>query len=311
MKGFVEFSIERNDYVTGSDAESFGKMMIVQQDHIKNPPFLSVVIPTYNRPELLKRAIKSVVMQNNSETIEIVVVDDSEVPLKRSDLFPMSRPNRYIKYIKNRDKLGPPLSRNVGIYNSDSKFVAFLDDDDEWFPDKTSLQIEKLMKEKESPLSVCYSEDRRFQKVRISRPVDKIDRKTLLKSFNLSSTSSYIVKLDYLEKIKVDGHYFDPELKSGQEYDLAIRLSEYGPIYTVPEILMIQHSPSGGQISENWNKKIAGMKSLSKKYWSEYTITEKLKTYGVINLFRLAKIPGVGNRIYNIIIPIKKIYESI
>ena len=99
-------------------------------------------------------------------------------------------------------------------------------------------------------------------------------------------------------------------MPSAQEYDLAIRLSMFDDVRCVPEVLIEQFACSG-QISENWNRKIKGIKAIAKKYKHEYTIKDKVKTFGIVNLFRIAKIPGVGNKIYKIIIPIKKVYEKV
>jgi glycosyltransferase involved in cell wall biosynthesis len=292
---------------------------------MNNPPLVSVVIPTLpDRKKVLKRAIDSVMAQTYKD-IETVVVSEGNSATE---------------------------ARNIGIERSNGDFIAFLDDDDEWMPEKIKKQMEVIKQHPSCPLVICYSHDMRFGQDRINRPPDVINHRMIIKSFNLSSTSSYLVRKATLEKavmpqvqgdvkkcgvcmdcfdcwydfergIYRDGkvkcgdvqqylykkRYFDTSLESGQEYDLAIRLSEYYDVRCVPEVLIIQHATEG-QISENWDRKINGIKAIAKKYKDEYTWIDKLKTFGVINLFRIAKIPGVGNKIYKIIIPIKERYEK-
>jgi len=249
---------------------------------MKNKPLVSVVIPTLpKRKKLLERAIRSVEKQTY-KNIEIVVVAEGSSATE---------------------------ARNIGIDRANGKFIAFLDDDDEWMPEKTEKQIQVMNKHPECPLVICYSHDMRFNQDRINKPPEIIAHKMIIKSFNLSSTSSYLVRKTFLNILLVEKEYFDTNMRSAQEYDLAIRLSMHYDIRCVPEVLMIQH-PTKGQISEDWNRKIDGIKAIAKKYRHEYSFMDKIKTFGVVNLFRIAKIPGVGNKIYKIIIPIKRRYEK-
>ena len=103
---------------------------------ISNVEDISVVIPTYNRCELLKRAISSILNQ----TIlirEIIIVDNGSTDNTHemiSSLFPN------ITYIYEKKK-GVSCARNIGIKNCSSKWIAFLDSDDEWKPQKLEEQI--------------------------------------------------------------------------------------------------------------------------------------------------------------------------
>jgi len=271
-------------------------------------PLISAIIPTYKREDVLNKSIETVIKQTYKGDIEIIIVDDS--PAYNTHLENIKTPiNRKIRYIYNGKPQGSPYARNIGIQQSKGEYVAFLDDDDRWLPEKTSKQLELMKKYKRCPLVICYSHDMRFGQDRIQKPPEVISHKTIIKSFNLSSTSSYFVRSRWLNIMCKDKEYFDISLPSAQEYDLAIRLSMFDDVRCVPEVLIEQFACSG-QISENWNRKIKGIKAIAKKYKHEYTIKDKVKTFGIVNLFRIAKIPGVGNKIYKIIIPIKKVYEN-
>ncbi len=268
---------------------------------------ISVVIPTYNRPKYLKKAIETVLAQTY-KNVEIIIIDDaSDTDTEKIiDLFDDER----ILFFRNKKRSGAPISRNNGIKKAKGEFIAFLDDDDEWEPEKLEKQVKEFDDEKVG-LVVCYSLDKRFGMTRVSKPKQSVSHADLLKSFNLSSTSSYVVLKKALEEVG----FFDINLPSAQEYDLAIRISKIFKIKTVPKVLMIQNA-STGQISTNWSKKIKGILALYSKYNKDYStlgfkmcILNHLKVLGLVALFFSGNL--LGNKIYKIIIPIKERYERV
>jgi len=103
---------------------------------------LSVVIPTYNRPLLLKRSIKSVLKQVHHERffLEIIVVDDgSYMPV---DLAAFEGEN--IRYLRLKQNSGPQVARNKGIEMAEGDWIVMLDDDDELLPDTLENAIHKI-----------------------------------------------------------------------------------------------------------------------------------------------------------------------
>ena len=100
---------------------------------------ISVIIPTYNRCDLLKRAINSVIKQTITPK-EIIIVDNGSTDQTYqmvSSLFPE------ISYFIEK-KRGVSAARNKGILESKSKWIAFLDSDDAWKPTKLEKQMEYL-----------------------------------------------------------------------------------------------------------------------------------------------------------------------
>jgi len=247
-----------------------------------NEPLVSVVIPTLpSRKKLLERAIKSVKAQTY-QNIEIL---------------PITEGNNACE------------ARNIGISKAKGEFIAFLDDDDTWQPTKIEKQIDEMMKHSWCSLCITYSHDLRFGQDRINKPPRVITHREIIKSFNLSSTSSYIVRKYSLKVLKItEGHYFDETLKSAQEYDLAIRLSKDGhDVITVEEPLITQYS-TDDSISENWGNKISGIMRMYTKHHKEYQIFDHIKTVGLLGVFFFGYV--FGNKIYKIIIPIKERYEK-
>ena len=122
-----------------------------EKDSLANNPLVSVIIPVYNSASTLSRAICSVLAQT-FQNYEIMLVDDgstdniSEVIKEFSD----SR----LHYIRHGNNLGEAAARTTGIQAARGEFIAFLDADDEWFPEKLKIQTEELMKIA-APIKAC------------------------------------------------------------------------------------------------------------------------------------------------------------
>ena len=269
-------------------------------------PLVSVVIPTYKREENLKRALESVSNQSY-DNIEIIIVDDSP-DMKPQEFF--KGYNFGIRYIHNKIRRGAPAARNQGVDKATGDFIAFLDDDDIWDERKIEWQIREFEEHPQASICITYSHDLRFAHDRINAPPPKVLHKELIKSFNLSSTSSYLVRAYALKLQKQkDGYIFDEDLLSGQEYDLAIRLTDKNHYVVCVQIPLITQYSGEGQISENWSRKISGIMQLYNKHHKEYEMIDHIKTLGLLGLFFMGFF--IGNKIYNIIIPIKEMYENV
>ncbi len=105
-------------------------------------PLFSVVITTYNRAELIKRALESLVMQTEKDW-EAVIVDDESTDNTYSQVVPYLDAFPAINYIR-KEHSGEPLSKNAGIFSSSGKYITFLDSDDEYAPDHLKLRKEIL-----------------------------------------------------------------------------------------------------------------------------------------------------------------------
>ena len=114
-------------------------------------PRVSVVIPTYKRPHLIGRAIKSVLNQTYQD-FEIIIIDDS--PDEATGKVVKDLNDKRIKYIRNKIRRGFVGAKNQGVKESNpvSKYIAFLDDDDEWLP----LFLEKTIKRLEEKKDVAF-----------------------------------------------------------------------------------------------------------------------------------------------------------
>ncbi|ETR72800.1 MAG: hypothetical protein OMM_07322 [Candidatus Magnetoglobus multicellularis str. Araruama] len=115
-------------------------------------PKIDVIIPVFNRPELVKEAIQSVLDQTYPN-VEIIVVNDGSTDNTSAVLDSF---HKKIRVIHQKNK-GVSAARNTGIANSNAPWIAFLDSDDIWLPEKLSLQMAFL--EKHPQAEICQTEE--------------------------------------------------------------------------------------------------------------------------------------------------------
>lgn len=107
---------------------------------------VSVIIPYYNRETMLLRALKSVKSQTFTD-FEIILIDDGSTDKSHKIVDDFINENLHIN-IKNiyQRNMGPSIARNNGIKRAEGEYIAFLDSDDEWLPEKLSIQIALMEK---------------------------------------------------------------------------------------------------------------------------------------------------------------------
>jgi len=225
-------------------------------------PLVSIIIPTYNRSQYLKRAINSVLNQTY-DNIELIIVDDNS---NDDTMFIIKNfKDKRIRYIKNLRNMGSSFSRNEGLAISKGEYINFLDDDDILLPRKIQLQINRFQESDDNRLGVvtCDVEYKRFgiNEIKKNRKKGCI-YKDLLKSYCVYGTESMLIKRKYIIK-------FDLNLASNHEYDLAIRLARICNFDYVPLKLSIKFD-SKEQITYNFYKKVKGNLYLYRKYKKEF-----------------------------------------
>lgn len=105
---------------------------------MQSTPIVSVVIPTFGRPQLLMRAVTSVLNQTFGE-IEVIVVVDGDDPATMAALAEVADPR--FRVIVHPQQRGPGIARNTGALAGEGRWIALLDDDDEWLPEKLAEQL--------------------------------------------------------------------------------------------------------------------------------------------------------------------------
>ncbi len=115
-------------------------------------PFFSIIITTYNRAQLLKRALNSMLSQTEHDW-EAIIVDDESTDDTRRQVLPYICSNTQIKYFR-KPHSGEALSKNSGIFSSTGKFISFLDSDDEYEP--FHLKSRKEILQQDNSLQFLY-----------------------------------------------------------------------------------------------------------------------------------------------------------
>src|SRR5215472_18708530 len=101
---------------------------------------ISVVIPVYNRENVIEAAIRSVQSQTYRD-YEILVVDDGSRDSTPSILKRLTQEDARIKYLQHPANLGAQAARNTGIRSSKGRWIAFLDSDDQWLPQSLKARL--------------------------------------------------------------------------------------------------------------------------------------------------------------------------
>lgn len=122
-------------------------------------PLVSIIVPTYKRPRMLERAIRSILDQTY-QNVEILVVDDNNEgdPFRKETEKRMKNfaADSRVFYYKHQNNLGGSAARNTGIKNARGQYISFLDDDDEYKPDKIEKQIEIFIHTEKANLGLVY-----------------------------------------------------------------------------------------------------------------------------------------------------------
>jgi glycosyltransferase involved in cell wall biosynthesis len=233
------------------------------------PPMISVVMPTRNRAEFILPAIKSVLMQSIND-LELIIVDDCSsdrtCEIVNSILVHDSR----IKLIRNGTQQGGAGARNIGIMASFGNWIAFIDDDDEWMPNKLECQIDKLMKINTAVACSC-SFEQYFPSGRIVtiRPKNNPTLNVLLNNSSLGGASMCLSS----KKVICSINGFDAKFKSGQDWDLWVRLREQGDIVVSNEILVHYTVHEGARISNNMDAQYQGSRRFYFKHRNKMDVS--------------------------------------
>ncbi len=108
---------------------------------MNNMPLVSVYVPTYNRIELLKRALTSVLSQSY-QNIEVIIVDDKSSDGTQEFLTGMAKQDNRVKPILKEQNSGACISRNLAIESAEGEFITGLDDDDYFLPGRIAYFVE-------------------------------------------------------------------------------------------------------------------------------------------------------------------------
>ena len=220
-------------------------MIRYHMGNFSSDPIVSVIIPVFNRSTLVIEAIDSV-LEQTFNNFELIIVDDGSTDDVKIVLNQYG--NRLI-YIK-QDNKGVSAARNKGISMAKGDFLAFLDSDDLWLPEKLSRQVEFFS---ENPNAmICQTEEvwirdggRVNPKKRHRKPSGMIFEPSL--SLCLVSPSAVMMRKELFEEVGV----FDESLPACEDYDLWLRISHKHYVYLIDEFLIVKRGGHADQLSKS------------------------------------------------------------
>jgi glycosyltransferase involved in cell wall biosynthesis len=209
-------------------------------------PLVSVIIPTYNRADLVRQALASVQAQTYRD-FEIVVVDDGGT----DGAFEVLSAWQELRVLRHAGRRGVSAARNTGVAAARGEWLAFLDSDDLWLPDKLARQI--LWLEGQPELLICQTDETWVRRgVRVNQPLShrKVAGRIFLPSLQRCMISPSAVMLH--RRLLEDHGGFDETLPAAEDYDLWLRLTWRYEVGLIDEPLVIKRGGHPDQLSRQW-----------------------------------------------------------
>lgn len=198
---------------------------------MQNDSMISVVMPAYNCRGTIEQAIDSVLIQQVS--LELLVIDDGSKETI-DDIMEKYRSDSRVIFLKNEKNIGVSATRNKGVRKARGKYIAFLDSDDYWCPDKLSRQLE-LLEQKETVLCATGRELMTAEGELTGKviPVKEIITYKDMLHQNWINNSSVLVKKEVLQEFPMEAD----ELH--EDYLLWLKvLKKYRAVYAINEPLL-------------------------------------------------------------------------
>ncbi len=226
-------------------------------------PKVSVIIPTYNRAALLRRAIESTLAQTYQD-FEIIVVDDASTDETPHTVRSLDDPR--IRYIRHETNRRISVARNTGVCAARGEFVAFLDDDDEWKPTKLEKQVQMLQTSAPSVGAVYTAFERVYvasgDSLGVIAPIKRGHILHELCSRNWVGTASTVfVRRGCFDEVGL----FDETVAFGEEYDMWIRIAHRFDFRYLDEVL-VSYGLHQQRLSRNYDVMMNGLKRQLVKY---------------------------------------------
>jgi GT2 family glycosyltransferase len=202
---------------------------------------VSAVIPAYNYGRFLPGAIDSVLAQTYRD-LECIVVDDGST----DDTARVLEPYRDRVRVVRQPNQGLSAARNTGIQSAQGTYVAFLDADDRWFPEKVARQVALIESDARTGAVGCWVQltsgsgepiGRKQFAEHVPEPIDldtQVARIAVRTFWVGGSGSGAFVRREVFERVG----FFDTSLRAAEDWDMWMRIAAAYPIRNVPEILV-------------------------------------------------------------------------
>lgn len=244
---------------------------------------ISVIIPAYNCAATLPRAVESALAQTY-KALEILVIDDAS----KDDTPAVAARYPAVTYVRQPKNGGASAARNAGIARAKGAYIAFLDADDEWLPQKLAKQMELMRTSPLRPsLVTCNSvwignsEADKDKNYYLSHPPSRGDRVWIkLLEQNFIPTPTVLIKRSVFDTVKP----FDEKLKIAEDLDLWIRIAERHAVDYLDDILVRFHMRAGSLMHSTALESIPITLGVIEKHSlgnARLTASERARVFGV------------------------------
>lgn len=227
-------------------------------------PAVSVVVPTRDRPELLRAAVATIVDQDYAGPVEVVVVYDRSTPDRSLEA---DAPHRRIRVVTNQRTPGLAGARNSGILAASGELVAFCDDDDEWLPGKLTAQVAALTAAPAAEFVSCgirvsydgRTVDRVLDRNRITLPELLRDRMTELHPSTFLIRAAALRGGFGLVDEEIPGSY-------AEDYEFLLRAARSAPLVNLPTPYTLVRWHQQSFFAQRWETISAALDWLLRRY---------------------------------------------
>ena len=220
-------------------------------------PLVSVIIPAYNSGRYLDEAVQSVIAQTFTDW-ECIVVDDGST----EDLSRVEAVDSRVRLVRQKNQ-GVAVARNVGVANSTGEYIAFLDHDDIWLPQKLEIQIKAM--ESNAKIGACYVHYDEVDSVGARRAIPSAENPVTsypeFLRYGAPIPSTIMVRRSCF--YAVGG--FDPTLPLADDQDFMLKLARYFDIQSLSSCQML-YRLHGGNASRNYLDAYQSMMNLARKH---------------------------------------------
>jgi len=225
---------------------------------------VSVIVPTYNRANMLPRAIESIQKQTY-KNIEIIVIANGCNDNTEEVINSLQEQYNNIVFLNFKESLGGAEARNKGLDIAKGEFIAFLDDDDEWLENKLEKQLEILKNSDYCIVGCNYLKVSKKRTLKLKSSKNIINFDDMLYGNLLGSYSFCITRQEDIKDLRINKN-----LNANQDWDLWLKILLYTnkKAYILKDIL-VKYYDHDIKISTNFGRKIKA-EYIFVDYWKQY-----------------------------------------
>ncbi len=237
-------------------------------------PLFSVIIPTYNSTLFIERTVDSVLNQTCVD-FELIIINDGSRDATGATLKKLSEKDSRIKVITTPNSGGPVVPTNIGITTAKGKYIAFLDHDDEWRPQKLEAVKQAFLYNPHAGFVASNVEIYNEQDgttVVSHAPIEgnNVSVNDMIAGKYFNTFSMLVIRKDILDRVGL----LDKNLSVFADYDIIVRMLSSGIVHVfLPEPLVIYrvHDNNTSALARSALKRIEDLERITTKYQKKYT----------------------------------------